>query len=283
MIKRIVLLLCITYVSFSMSGCLVKKGTYLKKVGEAEGLSKNVESLVQELEGMTVQNENLSSKIVLLESEQEQLSENNLMLTQSLGDCEREKKRLDESGTKKTGEINELWEKIAASEKEKIELQKSKELEVQEVSETYGDMLKKMEAEIKKGQVTITELKGKLTVNMLDAILFDSGQAEIRSEGHDVLKKVVEVLRQVTDKEIHVEGHTDNIPITGALGKKYPTNWELSAARAINVTKYLQNQGIDPMILSANAFGEYRPIASNNSVEGRAQNRRIEIILVPKD
>jgi len=90
-------------------------------------------------------------------------------------------------------------------------------------------------------------------------------------------------LKNVKDKNIRIEGHTDNIQITSKLAKVYPTNWELSAARAINITKYLQQQGIEPQFLSATAFGEFQPLADNSTPEGRAKNRRIAIILLPKD
>ena len=111
-----------------------------------------------------------------------------------------------------------------------------------------------------KGQVTISELKGKLTVNMVDAILFDSGKAEIKPDGLVVLGKVIEILKSVDDKAIRIEGHTDAIPISGSLAQRYPTNWELSAARAINVARYLQKQAINPAHLSAAGFGEFQPL-----------------------
>ncbi len=151
------------------------------------------------------------------------------------------------------------------------------------VSKTYEGLLNEMKEEIEQGQIAITELKGKLTVDVVDKILFDSGQAEIKPEGLAVLKRVVEILMTVTDKTIRVEGHTDNVPITGALAKRYPTNWELSAARALNVTRYLEKEGLDPALLSAAAFGEYQPVADNETPEGRAKNRRIAIILLPKE
>ena len=102
-------------------------------------------------------------------------------------------------------------------------------------------------------------------MDVVDKILFDSGQTEIRPEGLGVLKRVVEILMTVTDKVIRVEGHTDSIPIGGALAKRYPTNWELSAARALNVTRFLEKEGIDPTLLSAVAFGEHQPIAENDT------------------
>ena len=158
---------------------------------------------------------------------------------------------------------------------------KSKEVEA--TSNTYKELLQEMKGEIAKGQITITELKGKLTMDVVDKILFDSGEAQVKEEGLEVLKRVVDILKTVKDKNIRIEGHTDNVKIAGRLAKRYPTNWELSDARAINVTKYLQQQGINPQVLSATAFGEYQPIADNSTPEGRAKNRRIAIILLPKD
>jgi chemotaxis protein MotB len=143
--------------------------------------------------------------------------------------------------------------------------------------------MQEMKGEIAEGQVAITELKGKLTMDVVDKILFASGESAVKKEGLAVLKRVVDILKNVKDKNIRIEGHTDNVKITSRLAKVYPTNWELSAARAINVTKYLQQQGIDPQILAAIAFGEFQPLADNSTPEGRAKNRRIAIILLPKE
>jgi chemotaxis protein MotB len=162
-------------------------------------------------------------------------------------------------------------------------LQRAQEEKIQKTSKTYEELLQKMKGEIAQGQMTITELKGKLTVNMVDAILFDSGKAEVKPEGMEILQRVVSILKDVKDKSIRIEGHTDNVQIIGMLAKKYPTNWELSAARAINVTRFLQEQGIDPGVLSGVAHGEHHPVAGNDTPEGKQKNRRIEIILVPKE
>jgi chemotaxis protein MotB len=94
---------------------------------------------------------------------------------------------------------------------------------------------------------------------------------------------VAEVIGQVEDKAIRVEGHTDNVKVGGALARAFPSNWELSAARAINVARYLQRLGVDPALLSAAAYGEHRPVSENDTAEGRTKNRRIEIVLVPRD
>jgi chemotaxis protein MotB len=97
-----------------------------------------------------------------------------------------------------------------------------------------------------------------------------------------VLAKVGTILQKTEDRTIEVQGHTDNVPIVGALAKKYPTNWELSAARAVNVARYLQQSGVEPTRLSAAAHSEYRPRSANDSDVGRRKNRRIEILLGPK-
>jgi chemotaxis protein MotB len=186
--------------------------------------------------------------------------------------------------------IFELRRKVADLDAENAKLKaenaslvKAREEQVQKVSSTYESLLEKMKSEISMGQVTISELKGKLTVNMVDSILFDSGKAEVKKGGRDILGKVVSILKDVNDKSIRIEGHTDTVQISRALAQRYPTNWELSAARAINVARYLQEQGIDPGQLSAVAYGEWKPVATNDTAEGKAKNRRIEIILVPKE
>jgi chemotaxis protein MotB len=161
-------------------------------------------------------------------------------------------------------------------------LQKKKE-EIQTESQAYKDLLREMKGEMARGQVTIEELKGKLTLGLADQILFDSGQSEVKKDGLAILKRIVDILGKVQDKAIRVEGHTDNVKISGRLARRFPTNWELSAARAINVARFLEENGIDPKILSAAAYGEYKPIADNSTPEGRQKNRRIAIILLPMD
>ncbi len=156
--------------------------------------------------------------------------------------------------------------------------------EIEKTKKSYEDLTAGLQSEIAAGQIQITQLKGKLTVNLVDKILFDSGRAEIKGDGTKVLDKVASVLNGVADKNIRIEGHTDNVPISGALTSKYASNWELSTARATSVARYLQDQDkVDPTRLVAAGYGEYHPIASNDTAEGRAQNRRIEIVLVPKD
>ena len=120
--------------------------------------------------------------------------------------------------------------------------------------------------------------------NHYNRILFDSGQADVRADGQKVLEKVGKILTTVADKDIRIEGHTDNKPIVGDLKNKYATNWELSTARATAVLRYLQDVAkVDGKHLVAAGYGEFRPVAPNDTPEQRALNRRIEIVLVPRD
>jgi chemotaxis protein MotB len=236
--------------SFFVGGC-VTTATFEKKAAEADSQAK-------ELAAVKADRDELNK---VLKAKTDDLSKSVADLRQKTADLEAENTRLKEN-------VAEL---------------KKKEAEVQSESNTYKQLTQEMKGEIAKGQITISELKGKLTLDVVDKILFASGQAEVTKEGLAVLQRVIDILKNVKDKAIRTEGHTDNIKIKGALVKQYPTNWELSAARAINVAKYLQQQGIDPTLLSATAFGEYKPVASNDTPEGRAKNRRIAIILLPKE
>lgn len=168
-----------------------------------------------------------------------------------------------------------------AVQKKETEL-KEKEVKVKEQSDSFTKMQEAMKAELSSKQVALKELEGKLTLTMVESILFDSGKADVKDEGKLALKKVADVLKSTQDQDIIVAGYTDNVQIGGKLAKVYPSNWELSAARAISVVRILVADGIDPKMLSASGFSEYRPVADNETLEGRAKNRRMEIILMPK-
>jgi chemotaxis protein MotB len=109
-------------------------------------------------------------------------------------------------------------------------------------------------------------------------ILFPSGSAELSKEGQAALPRVGAVLAQLKDNEYQVEGHTDNVPIKTS---KYPSNWELAAARAITVVKTLNAAGVPSNQVSAASYAEYKPAATNETPEGKQANRRIEIVVVP--
>ena len=286
MLKRTFILMVVFLLSIMVGGC-VSSSKFEKKVAEADGLNQSLRALQQKYDKLTAENNDLKDQFKKLNGDFAQLSIQKDKITADRDELDKVLKSKSDSLSKT---INELRGKTAALETENASLKegvanlkKTKEEEVKTVSKTYENLMQEMKGEIAQGQVAITELKGKLTVDVLDKILFASGEAEVKPEGLAVLQRVIDILKNVKDKAIRIEGHTDNVKIGGALARKYATNWELSAARAINVTRYLQKQGIDPALLASVAYGEYKPVADNSTSEGRAKNRRIAIILQPKD
>ena len=157
------------------------------------------------------------------------------------------------------------------------ELEREKEMTVQ----MARGLEEEMRAELESKDVTISKLQGKLTVNILDRILFDSGEAVLQPPGEAVLQKVATILAQHRELKIHVIGHTDNVPIRASARSRFASNWELSTARALAAVRFLtERAGVAPQRLGAVGYGEFRPIADNATAEGRARNRRIAITIL---
>ena len=128
------------------------------------------------------------------------------------------------------------------------------------------------------GQLTVSIEKGRIVINLPDNVLFATGRSNVNTEGQEALKQIATVLKEFSDRSFQVEGHTDNVPMKSA---RYPSNWELSTARALNVVHLMVQEGVDAKNISAAGFGEFQPRADNEEKEGRALNRRIEIIMLP--
>jgi chemotaxis protein MotB len=270
----------------SLSGC-VWKSDYKKSLAEIEGLQKvragleeksaaqerkiaeltqQKETLEKDKAGLVQENENIKST---LETKRDKLANEVVGLKNRLGD--------------NANHIAELEQQIARLSEEKTKAVEEKERAIARMKNTYESLVNEMKQEIKEGEIQITQLKDRLTVNLVDKILFDSGSAAIKGKGQKVLDRVGEILKTVTDRQIKVEGHTDNVPISAALAEKFPSNWELSTARATTVVRYLQGRGVDPTFLSAEGYGEFQPVAPNDTDESKAKNRRIEIVLIPRE
>ena len=160
------------------------------------------------------------------------------------------------------------------------DLKKSAAAQAQAQRRLEDEMRRALESK----DVTISELQGKLTVSILDRILFDSGEAVLKPEGEKVLVQLAGVLSQYPKRQIHVVGHTDNVPIRASARSRFASNWELSTARATAAVRFLQEQaGVDPSRLGAVGYGEFHPVADNDTPEGRASNRRIAIVVLPEE
>ncbi|MFQ5906884.1 MAG: OmpA family protein, partial [bacterium] len=167
-------------------------------------------------------------------------------------DCQREVKLLKEASLSSASRVKELEGKVDSLEARLADIKVEKSAEIERVSTSYENLVKELKDEIERGEVKVKEMEGKLTLNMMAKILFDLGKAEIKPSGKDILNRIGPVLRRAENREIRVEGHTDSLTIHGELSKKYPTNWELSTARATNVVRHLEEKvGIDPERLVA--------------------------------
>ncbi|GMR05047.1 MAG: OmpA family protein [Thermodesulfobacteriota bacterium] len=267
--KKVLLLLSLMLI---LAGCVSTK-TFESAVDESEARRHTIEKITRDLNDKKRENEILKEEISTLKARIEEARGENNSITAALNEKDTRIEFL-------TGEVERLTNEIARL----SSVKEQKEKEIAEVKSTYENLMGELKQEIEKGEIKITRAMDRLSVNLVEEILFDSGKAEIKPEGKDLLKRVGGILSKVTEKQIKVEGHTDDVPIGPRLKKKFPTNWELSAARATNVVRYLQDTaGVDPKLLSASGYSKFRPVVENDTEEGRSRNRRIEIVLLPLD
>jgi chemotaxis protein MotB len=144
---------------------------------------------------------------------------------------------------------------------------------------TYAKLNEQLSAEVKSNQVQIQQLQNQLKVTVLNELLFPEGGWTLHAKGEESLAKIAPTLAALKGQQVVVEGFTDNVPIGPALRERFPSNWELSTARATDVLRYLAAKGVPSNMLSAQGFGDSRPVASNDTAEGRAKNRRVEIVI----
>ena len=185
--------------------------------------------------------------------------------------------------------LDENGRLIEANEGLRLELQQEKlavlqkEGQISDMEKTRREIETNLKEQIAQKDIKIEEIEGRLKVTFVDKILFDSGSVTIKDKGKEVLLRLAKSFKDNPTQNIIVEGHTDDMQIGPGLQQRFPSNWELSAARATAVVRFLQEQGnIAPERLTASGFSFYKPVAANDSEEGRRQNRRIEIIMVPE-
>lgn len=170
-----------------------------------------------------------------------------------------------------------IFQKGRRTDVEKISKLKNDLNELERAKEELENRLKN---EINDKQVKVEMAQKGLVITFVSEVLFDSGKAKLRNDSLPKLEKVSSVLNTtVADLNIGIEGHTDNQPIKKSGWK---SNWELSTARALSVLHYLSEKGVSEPRLAATGYGEYKPVATNDSKEGRQKNRRVEIVILPK-
>ena len=229
-----------------MSGC-VSTGTY-----EKMETGKNQEIAALQKEKST------------LEQQKGNLEKDNTGLSQQIAALEQQK--------------SAAQQQVASLEQQKTSLMATS----QQTQKQYEALVQGLSKEVEKGQLQVRQYKNMLSVDLAEQIFFDSGRATLKKGGKEVLKKVGDAVKGYENKIIRVVGHTDNVPVAKSLQSTYPSNWELSVARATNEVRYLQEVGVHPELMVPSGRAEYDPVAPNDTPEGRQKNRRIEIMLIDK-
>lgn len=242
-------------------GC-VTRGTYDEATTERDELRAAKTTLERDLRLARASNQSLSNERAKLIDEIETLRQARAALTDSVAELEGERQRLSTDLERRQAEVEESRR------------------EVDSLRTTYDGLVGDLQREVSQGRVEIERLREGLRVQLAQEVLFPVGSARLDAEGVAILRKVVERLRDLPH-EIAVHGHTDDRPIQGALAQVYPSNWELAGARAASVVRLFADAGIEAGRLEAVSFGSVRPRASNDTPEGRARNRRIELQLTP--
>lgn len=266
---RFVWIMLATAIVATASGC-VTRTSYDALDARYDKLDREREALEAQVERLRLERQSLEAQYVEAQESYEDEREARDSLESNLQKVQREASRLDEN---LDAERLARMEAAAALAKREAELAK--------MQSTYDELVSDLEAEVSSGQIEIQRLREGLRLNVSDEVLFASGSAELDDKGRKVLVKVAKQLKSLRD-QIQVRGHTDDRKIGGALAQRYPTNWELAAARAARVVRLLEERGVDPKKLSAVSLGPNAPVAPNDSAENRQRNRRIEILLIPR-
>jgi len=262
-------------VALMVGGCVTQE-TYDKLQGEK---NQEVGALQSQRTALEQQLRDLQAQRSALEGERNSLQQQKASLEQQKTSLEQQKTSLEQEKAALEREQSQL-----RAQNEALETQRSQLLSASKQSQAqYDALVADLNQEVQKGQLQVRRYKDMLTVDVAEQLFFDSGRAALKETGKEVLKKVADAMKSYEDKAIRIVGHTDNVPITKGLQKVFPSNWELSAARATTVVRFLQDSGIAPERLIATGRAEYAPVAPNDTLEGRQKNRRIEITLIDRN
>ncbi len=215
-----------------------------------------------------------------IDRQKEKMKSQQLEIEKNINEISKTRNELLELGENKLSLQKELEvsQELLNSSEAKLETMRKIEAETKKRNEIYAHFVNELQKMIDGGQLTVSIEKGRIVINLPDNVLFATGRSSVNPEGQVALKQVASVLKEFSNRRFQVEGHTDNVPIKSA---RYPSNWELSTARALNVVHLMIKEGVDAKNISASGFGEFQPRADNETKEGRALNRRIEIIMLP--
>lgn len=251
-------------------GC-VAKSAYDGVADERDSLQRERDRLSTQVERLTLERDSLQEQYFEAQESYEDERVERSTLASNLQQLERRASLLDRD----LGQERDAHLRAATA-------LAAREAEIAAMQSTYDGLVADLESEVSSGQIEIERLREGLRLNVSDEVLFASGSAELDAIGRDVLIKVAGQLANLDDY-IEVRGHTDDRRIRGALARKFPTNWELAAARAARVVRLLESKGVPGERLAVVSLGPNEPVAPNDTAGNRALNRRIEIRLLPKE
>jgi flagellar motor protein MotB len=241
---------------------------------------QSFQSVVQQLERERQQNEQLRKEIDQLEADAVKPNEDS-------GRLAAENQSLLKSAQENKARADELAAQVGSLSRDINTLSKKKGVIIKKPDMSWAKGLsdefqKTFRDEIRKGDAQVKQDQGRLTFVLAEPLLFDQDDVEITKEGEEVLIKLGEVLKKVKGQQIVIGGHLDNAPIAPSMAREFPTAWEFTGTRAISTTRFLEEESkISGRALTAAAYGSARPVASNSTDSGRAQNRRLEVTLLP--
>ncbi len=230
---------------------------------ELDAERARVRDLQEQLREAQAERESLETRLATIQAQNHEMAERLRAMGVTVEELEGTRENLQSSLNETQRALEEL---------------RARERQAQARLQTFRNMLERFRSMIESGRLRVRIVRGRMVVELPEGILFDSGRAELKDEGETTLAEVAQVLRDIPNRQFQIAGHTDNVPIRS---RRYPSNWELSTARAVTVSKFLLEQGVDTGRLSAAGYAETQPVSSNDTPEGRAQNRRIEIVLMP--
>ncbi len=238
--------------------------------GELDSAMDEVRTLRGELEESQSARSEVEANLAQLSAQNDEMTRHLQALGQNVSELEGQNSEL-------TGQNTGLAETLAET-RRALEEYRVREAQAQERLAMFRGLLSRFQNMIDSGRLRIRIVRNRMVLELQDDILFAAGRDEVKEEGRFALAEVSTVLRDMHERHFMVAGHTDNIPIRT---RRFPSNWALSTSRAVNVVEFFIEQGVDQTRLSAAGFADTQPVASNDTAEGRSQNRRIEIILIP--
>jgi chemotaxis protein MotB len=272
------------------TGC-VSSGAYDAKVAELDRANREsalrqgrIGDLEAQVKGLSDQVADLGRQLAGARAETASTARDRERLQQDLdrstalaGELKKRLESLGQNVNKLTSERGQLAATLDDATKRLEELRRQKAA-IEARAAAFHELARKLRSMIDAGQLKVVIRNGRMLLALPNDVLFDSGRTDLKPAGKDALVQVAHAMASISDRKFEVSGHTDDVPIHTP---RFPSNWELSTARAVEVTKLLISSGVRPEALSAAGYGEFDPAGPNDSPEHKAQNRRIEIGLLP--